>query len=141
DGSQPHQPLRLKRQRAVKIELGNFGFSRPEVVAPADKGQVIEAAGRAVNQVQRASEQAQENREAFQRATAATSFAKYQLALEDTGRAVQEDMATGKVSWETANEEFQSRAAKVEPPADKLDSPIDRENQARGIEIARERAR
>jgi hypothetical protein len=125
----------------VKVELGNFGYSRPDVVEPAQKSVVSESLGAAGRTVSNAEEAAQRNREAFQRATAANNFAKYQLALEDVGRGVEEDMATGKVSWEHANEEFLARSQDVEAPQDKLDSPIDRQNQQAGLMIARDRTR
>lgn len=125
----------------MKIELGNFGFSRPDVVQPVEKSQVSQALGAAGANISHAEQAAQRNREAFQRAHAANSFAKFQLDLEDVGRGVEEDMATGKVPWDQAEEEYNTRAAKLDAPADRLDSPADRENQQAGINYARERAR
>jgi hypothetical protein len=125
----------------MKIELGNFGYSRTEVVTPADKSQVSEALGSAGLRISAAERQAQENREAFQRAGAANSFAKYQLDLETVANGVEQDMATGAVPWDKANEEFVGRASKLPAPQDKLDNPIDRENQRAGISHATERTR
>lgn len=125
----------------MKIELGGFGYSRPDVVAPAEKSQVSQAVGAAGLRISAAEEEAQRNREAFQRATAANSFAKYQLALEDVGRGIEEDMATGTLSWDQANAEYGKRAEKVQAPDVKLDSPIDRENQQTAVMHAQERTR
>lgn len=125
----------------MKVELGNFGYSRPDVVGPAEKSVVGRALGDVGVSISQAEAAAQRNREAFQRAHAANEFARYQLAIEDTGRQLEDDLRTGAVAWDRADDEFQSRARKLPAPQARLDNPIDQENQRAATGEAIERGR
>jgi hypothetical protein len=125
----------------MKVSLGNFGDSVAGIAPPPSSAPVHQAAIGAVDQVQRTQERVQQNREALQRAKAANSLASYQLDVENTGRQLEEDLASGAVNYEKANEEFATRVSKLQAAPVMLDNTIDQENHTAGLKYVQERGR
>jgi hypothetical protein len=125
----------------VKINIGNFGYSEREVTPVVDKSGVGNALIATGGRIQNTLDDIQRNREALQRAKAANAVVSYQLAVEETGRGLEEDLASGAVNWENADAEYGERVKKLEVPQFELDNAIDRENSNGAIAHAQERGR
>lgn len=119
----------------MKISMGNFGNSLPEVVQRPNPKEALGAG------IMQAAAQVAERHQAFLRARAANQMTEYETSAKEASQDITRRVNAGELDDDAGTEELEKQLAALKPPDEKGLDEITRENLRGGINASQHQAR